>query len=154
MKYTSLFTYTTTSRRNFLSLPALFLFGCISDDEPADEGSEDKPGDQRDGEQDTKNDKVPGLESKLKGLYQAENRTSYASENGIELNNGRALVVVELETGSELPSGIDAEVRSRHEGSVEAYVAVDDLVTLAKQDRVNLVREPRQPLPDDGSDMT
>lgn len=94
----------------------------------------------------------PSLESRLVGLVNAENRLVYAAEHGLELRNGRILVVVELEPGREFPSGFDAQVRSRFENLVSASVPVDQLPPLAEHENVSFVRTPRRPVTDSSSD--
>jgi len=84
----------------------------------------------------------PALESVLYRLVNADNRTAFAKEHGLELNDSRVLVVVELEANRSLPSGYDVTVTTRFENEVQAYVGISDLVSLADSDSVRVVRPP------------
>lgn len=91
--------------------------------------------------------KHPSLESTLFELVRAENRTAFATEHGIDVRDGRVLVVVELENGTDLPDGYDPAVASEFGTSVEAYVDIDDLVSLAGEGNVRVVRTPTEAHP-------
>lgn len=87
----------------------------------------------------------PALDSTLYQVVTAENRSAVADQYGLEYRNGSISVVVELEAGASLPEGYDINVHQRHERLVEASVAVDDLVDLAREDAVAAIRPPTQP---------
>jgi hypothetical protein len=139
----------STRRALLATASSALLAGCLSN---ADDGPDSGNG--SGGEGDGSGDKVPGLESDLRGIVEAQNRTAYASENGLELNNGTVLVVVELSDGARMPSGFGTRTRNRNDGMVETYVPVGDLIELAGHENVSLVRKPREPLPDDGVSRT
>jgi hypothetical protein len=86
--------------------------------------------------------KHPGLESVLARLVQSDNRTAFAEEHGLQVRDGRVLVVVELENGTDLPDGYDLNVTSRYGTEIQAYVAVDDLLALVEEEVVRVVRTP------------
>lgn len=80
------------------------------------------------------------LESTLYRLVQADDRASFAETHGIRLRNGDALVVIELADDADLPGGYDIDVTVRVQDSVEAYVDVDDLLPLAREEAVRRIR--------------
>lgn len=85
------------------------------------------------------------LDSRLAGLYSAENRTEYADTHGLEYDDGQVEVVVELASGADLPDGYDVTVTARHDELVQAWVDVDDLPGIASDEDVGFVRPPHTP---------
>ena len=86
--------------------------------------------------------KPPELESILYRLVQADNETAFAEEHGLDVDDSRVLVVVELEDGADVPDGYDLTVTAEFATEVEAYVAIDDLLALAGEESVRVVRTP------------
>jgi hypothetical protein len=87
------------------------------------------------------------LGSTLYGLVQADNRTRYAEDHGLQLRDDSVHVTVELRDGRALPEEIDAEVTARAESQVDAYVPIDQLVALARHENTTSVRAPEAPEP-------
>lgn len=85
----------------------------------------------------------PELDSRLVSLQAAANRTMYAERHGLDLQNGRVLVVVELADGT-FPNGIDIRRQVTREGEVLGYVPVDQLNALAGSPNVTAVRPPER----------
>lgn len=90
----------------------------------------------------------PGLESVLFQLVSADDRETFARERGLELRDGRVLVVVELRAGRTFPADEQADVRRRFDGEVQAYLPIDRLVPLAEHGNVSFVRADRPVDPD------
>ena len=85
----------------------------------------------------------PELDSRLVSLQAATNRTAYAERHGLDLQNGRVLVVVELADGT-FPQGIDIRRELTRDGEVLGYVSIDQLDALAGSPDVTAVRPPER----------
>lgn len=119
--------------------------GCTSgDDEPEQTPSDD--------ETETASPSPPErsshekIGSRLFGLVAAEDHEEYAERHGIELDDGRVKVTIELTSAAaDVPEA--ATVTSRFEHKVDAWVHVDDVVDIAEHSRVQFVHLPREPSP-------
>lgn len=87
--------------------------------------------------------KHPSLESVLVRLIAAENRRAFAEDHDLRLRNGQVLVVIELVEGGSIPDELEVDVTASHDELVQAYVAIDELSTLAGHQNVSFVRTPR-----------
>ncbi|AUV81888.1 hypothetical protein C2R22_09695 [Salinigranum rubrum] len=94
----------------------------------------------------TKGETPPNVSSTLHRLVDADDREAFASAHGIDLRDGRVVVVVELRGRSTLPDGYDATVQQTAtvggETFVQAWVPVDRVVPLAEEPGVAYVRLP------------
>lgn len=88
--------------------------------------------------------KSGGLDSRFIGLVSAENRTAYALDHGLRLENDRVLALIELRMGTTFPSKFDIRIRARYENFLEGYVQVCDLVPISKHQNVSFVRPPTE----------
>lgn len=90
--------------------------------------------------------KSPNVSSTLLQLVDADDRAAFASAHGIDLRDGRVVVVVELRGRSTVPDGYDVTVQQTAtvdgETFVQALVPVDDVVPLAADPGVTYVRLP------------
>jgi hypothetical protein len=93
----------------------------------------------------------PALGSDLYGLTQADNRTAYAQDHGLELRNDSVLVTIELREGRDLSEDVDANVTARAGSQLDAYVPVDQLEALARHENTRSVRPPERPVPHDAA---
>lgn len=86
------------------------------------------------------------LAGSLTDLVAAADREATAEEYDLDYrpDDGTVRVVVELESGAELPNGYRVEVVDQYQNQVTAYVHVNDLVGLATHDGVRKVREPAE----------
>ena len=91
------------------------------------------------------------LDGRLVGLVEAGDRTAYADDHDLRYDDGRVLVVVELESGADLPPSPSVDATARRGSLVEGRVAVTDLTALATAGGVRYVRPPRAPAADDVS---
>lgn len=96
---------------------------------------------------DTTTEKVKrDLDSRLIGLLNASDRSSYADEHGLDMQEGRVRVVVELDRGTDLPAEGNWTVEQRYTTDdktlVQALVSPDELWRLSGLDRVRRVRPP------------
>jgi hypothetical protein len=91
----------------------------------------------------------PALGSDLYGLTQADNRTAYAQDHGLELRDDTVLVTIELREGRDVPDDVDANVTARAGSQVDAYVPIDQLEALARHENTTSVRPPERPVPHD-----
>jgi hypothetical protein len=86
------------------------------------------------------------VSSTLRGLVEADDRESFAAAHGIDLRDGRVVVVVELRGRSTVPDGYDVTVQQTAtvsgETVVQARVPVDDVVPLSEEPGVAYVRLP------------
>ncbi|MFA1611560.1 hypothetical protein [Halobellus rubicundus] len=89
----------------------------------------------------------PDLDRRLYDLATAENRTAYADPHGLVYEDGSVQAVIELAGGRALPDGYGVTVELRRDGLVQGFVAVDDLVGLARHENVTAVRPPSRPQP-------
>ncbi|RLM57246.1 hypothetical protein DVK02_05550 [Halobellus sp. Atlit-31R] len=87
------------------------------------------------------------LDQRLYGLATAEDPAAYASETGLTYHDGSVEVVIELTASASLPESYDVRVELRQGRLVQGYVAVDDLVSLARHENVSVVRPPKEPQP-------
>lgn len=89
---------------------------------------------------------APNVSSVLRQLVSADDREAFASAHGIDLRNGRVVVVVELDGRSTVPDGYDVTVEQTAtvggETFVQAWVPVDDVVPLSDEPGVAYVRLP------------
>jgi hypothetical protein len=89
---------------------------------------------------------TPNVSSTLHRLAEADDREAFAAAHGIDLRDGRVVVVVELRGRSTLPDGYDATVQQTAtvggETFVQAWVPVDRVVPLAEEPGVAYVRLP------------
>jgi hypothetical protein len=98
--------------------------------------------------QETPVGKSANVSSTLVELVRAEDRESFAAAHGIEFEDGRAVVVVELRDRSTLPEGYDARVQQTAtvDGRtvVQALVPVDRILALSEEPGVEYVRLPER----------
>jgi hypothetical protein len=89
---------------------------------------------------------APNVSSTLLQLVDADDREAFASAHGIDLRDGRVLVVVELRGRSTVPDGYDVTVEQTAtvsgETFVQARVPVDEVVPLSEEPGVAYVRLP------------
>jgi hypothetical protein len=93
----------------------------------------------------------PELGSDLYGLTQAENRTAYARDHGLELRNDSVFVTIELREGRDVPDDVDANVTARVRSQVDAYVPIQQLEALARHENTTSVSPPERPQPHDAA---
>lgn len=97
-------------------------------------------------DQTTTGGKSPNVSSTLLELVGADDREAFAAAHGIELRDGRVVVVVELRGRSTVPEGYDvtAQQTATVDGAtfVQATVPVDELVPLSDDPGVAYVRLP------------
>lgn len=86
------------------------------------------------------------LDGRLAGLLDASDRAAYAADHGLTYDEGSVLVVVELESGAEMPPSPPVAEATRHGSLVVGRVAVDDLSALATAEGVQYVRPPQAPV--------
>jgi hypothetical protein len=91
------------------------------------------------------------LDATLAAYLRADNRTQYAEQHGLTVEDGRVRVVIGLRDGATLPSGFDVVVELQYGSEVLAYVATTDLAALAGHDNVTVVRTPDRPQPQGGN---
>lgn len=86
------------------------------------------------------------LDERLAGLFDATDRAAYAADHGLTYDGERVLVVVELESGAEMPPSPPVAEATRYSSLVVGRVVVDDLPTLATAEGVRYVRPPETPV--------
>lgn len=89
------------------------------------------------------------LDGRLAGLLDATDRAAYAADHDVTYDGGRVFVVVELESGAEMPPSPPVAEAMRHGSLVAGRVAVDDLPALTTAEGVRYVRPPQAPVADD-----
>lgn len=82
------------------------------------------------------------LDERLAGLVDATDRAAYAAAHDVAYDGERVLVVVELESGAEMPPSPPVAEATRRGSLVAGRVAVDDLRVLATAEGVRYVRPP------------
>jgi hypothetical protein len=89
------------------------------------------------------------LANSLAELVAADDRDAKANELDYEFQTSDHSVRVQitLESGTELPDGYRVTIEDTYEGTVHAYVHVDDLVPLAMEERVRIIRPPAESQP-------
>lgn len=127
-------------RRVLATIAVGLLTGCVA----GGEGDEPQATPTRGSELDLLPEPSP-LASPLPGLVAAEDRAAYAREHDLEYRDGTVMVEVEIVAGGEPPDQYLFTVISEGDRTVVAYVAVEDLVDLALDDSVRIVRPPAEP---------
>jgi len=132
------------SRREWLgAFATVALAGCLSSGNTGTPNDEDGEGNESGTETTAspERDSHPSIESELYGLVTADDREAYAERRGIELDDGRVMVTLELEPeDAEVPP--EADVESRFGGRANAWVHVDSVVAVAEYEQVRFVRFP------------
>jgi hypothetical protein len=86
------------------------------------------------------------VSSTLRGLVEADDREAFAAAHGIDLRDGRVVVVVELRGRSTVPGGYEVTVQQTAtvsgETVVQAQIPVNDVVPLSEEPGVAYVRLP------------
>ncbi len=91
------------------------------------------------------------LDSTLYGLMIAPDWHDYAAAHGIELSGLRARVIVDLATPGVQPQGVaDLLVEASSPERLRALVPIEQLLALARDPAVSLVRLPNRPQPGAG----
>lgn len=86
------------------------------------------------------------LDSILYGLMIAPDWRDYAAAHGVELSGLRARVIVELTTPGAIPQGAaDLLIEARSDSTLRALVPIHQLLSLARDPVVSLVRLPSRP---------
>lgn len=85
------------------------------------------------------------LASILVGLVQADDRAAYAETHGLDYEDDRVGVVIELQPDADLPEGYDLAITASHDEMVQARAPVEDLPPLASEEGVRYVRPPHSP---------
>jgi hypothetical protein len=141
----------------------VLLGGCVESaaDDPSDNTTADPDSEQMDSdgpvppaERQELVDQLPEpspLSGSLVDLVAASDREATADELGYEFRTGSHAVRVQitLESGAEMPEGYRVSTEGSYGGTVDAYVHVDDLVPLAMEDGVRIIRPPDEPRPHD-----
>lgn len=114
-----------------------------SDDLDANEPNEDDADVTDDGEDDDPAEERPtSIDSTLYGLTTTANRTAYADRNGYRLRDGTVEVSVRLAPNASMPDDPVIQDAGAYGDRVVGYVAVDDLVALARHRNVSYVETP------------
>lgn len=87
------------------------------------------------------------IDSELRGLREATNRTEYARTHGLTLDNGSVEVVAVLKPGTDPPSSI-GQLELVHDEEAVMTVPVDRIGSLADHRNVTYVRTPNRPVAD------
>ena len=83
-----------------------------------------------------------GLDSTLHQLVIAEDRTQFAQQRGLDIRDDTVLVTIEVTPDNQLPQSIPIDVKTRSANKILAYVAIEDLTTLAQNEAIRTVRVP------------
>jgi hypothetical protein len=87
------------------------------------------------------------LDSTLYGLMIAPDWRDYAAGHGIDLSGLRARVIVELHSPGAVPQAADLLVEARSDTLIRALVPIEQLLVLARDPAVSMVRLPNRPQP-------
>lgn len=82
------------------------------------------------------------LAKPLPGLVVADDREAYANEHDFDYRDGAVKVEIELEPDGKAPEEYLVEVLSEYGRTIIAFVLVDDLVDLATDKDVRIVKPP------------
>jgi len=92
------------------------------------------------------NESMENIDSTLVQLIEASDKEEFAERNSIDYRNGRAQVVVEMGEGFTFPEGYNTTNELNYTGQGEnlaqAYVHVNDLVSLSNETGIEYVRLP------------
>jgi hypothetical protein len=92
------------------------------------------------------NESTEKMDSTLVQLIEAPDKEEFAERNGIDYRNGRAQVVVEMDEGFTFPEGYNTTNKLNYTGQGEnlaqAYVPVNDLISLSNGTGIEYVRLP------------
>jgi len=159
------------TKRSFLAMAAAALAGgCVERSEedqtttPAnssdpsgdnqtasnEESDTDMTGDNSDSDSTDQGEEVPEglpLFEPLPSVVEASDPAAAAAEHDVEYSDGRVLVEVELNPDGDRPDRYLAEVTDTYADVVVAWVAVGNLVALAGDENVHLVRTKTDPEP-------
>jgi len=91
------------------------------------------------------------LANPLPDLVESKDREAFAERHGLDYRDGRVTVYIELEPDGEAPTQYLGDDYSGHQDTIVACVAVEDLVDLALDDDVRIVRQHHEPVTHDGS---
>lgn len=83
------------------------------------------------------------LDSTLHQLVITENQTTFAQQRGLDVRNDTVLVTIETDSDGELPTSITTDIKARSDNEILAYVAINDLIALARNDTIRTVRVPK-----------
>lgn len=89
------------------------------------------------------------LSAQLVELVASHDRATTAEERGLEFRESShsVRVLIELESTGELPTGYRTEVLDSYQNTVDAYVHVDDLVPVAMDENIRIIRPPAESRP-------
>jgi len=124
--------------------------GNTEDNQTASTGETDMTDDNDDSESNDQTEAVPEglpLFEPLPTLVEASDRAAVAAEHDIEYSEGLVHIEVELTPDGSRPDKYFAEVTDTYADVVVAWVAVTDLVALAGDENVHLVRTKTDPEP-------
>jgi hypothetical protein len=80
-------------------------------------------------------------------LIEADDREAFAETHGIPYNDGAVKVEIELVSGGDVPEQYIVEQVSRQGVIVVAWIQVDNLVSVALDEDVRIVRGVPEPRP-------
>lgn len=113
--------------------------GSDESEDPPDESEPAETVSRREKELDRLPERSP-LAGVLESLFVARDRERYAEMARLDYRNGAVRVYIDLEPDGEFPEEYLPEERTAVNGTVIAFVAADDLVDLALEDDVRMVR--------------
>lgn len=121
--------------------------GTDMDDTNTDDGADgdgmDDNGTQSDDATDVED--LPELANPLPELIKADDREAFANAYDIDYRDGAVKVRISLAEGAERPDDHLEEVTDHYGDTVMAWVKIDSLVALAREDAVVLVSPAREP---------
>ena len=126
-----------TRRRVIAASVAVLFAGCLGGRERGTEDPDADPS-QSTGTASSK------LASVLVDVARASDPEAVAETRGLRTRDGYVLVVVELRPDRTLPADPSVDVTGRSDDAVFAYVAYEDLTTLAAHENVSAVRPPNE----------
>jgi len=128
-------------RRGFIrAITSFSLVGCLSRDNEGETGGNRTQPQPKEG---SKDESHPSVESQLYGLTTTDDPQTYADQHGIKLEDQSVKVTLELRNErAEIPP--EAEVTNRYQDLADAWVRIDDIVTVAEYKQVTFVRLPRE----------
>ena len=89
------------------------------------------------------------MESMLFQLADSDNPQEFANKHGIEIKDGSVKVVIETAEGFQ-PAILDKyhiKIIRQYRDLIKAYVGIDVLHKLAKEDKIKFIRIPYKPIP-------
>lgn len=146
----------SSSRRELLTVASTLLLanaGCVGSDSGSqstmtdDTSSTSTSGTERPEEQVERLPEPSPLSNTLRNLVLADDRRQFAEEHGISYREGAVKVQIELVDGGETPEQHFTEVTGSYDSVAVGYVRTGDLVPLALEDSVRIVRSPPESRP-------